>query len=253
MQPPISPVNLLHLNLAVTASRLRQGHPDGLDWLARTRELGRGNGQIDWLVQIATLVAQAAWLTGDLSLLDEEVLDVAAQAHRSDPWYYAELHSWLLRLGVETSTGHAYPEPYAAEICGDHRAAAIVWRERGCPFEEGVALYFAGDADSLRTALPIFDTIGAVPAATRCRRALRELGESVPRGARTATRANAAGLTPREAEVLDLLAQDLTNGQIAARLVLSSRTVDHHVSAVLAKLRVSSRAEAVAKARTLAT
>ncbi|HVH22238.1 MAG TPA: helix-turn-helix transcriptional regulator, partial [Pseudonocardia sp.] len=58
------------------------------------------------------------------------------------------------------------------------------------------------------------------------------------------TRANPAGLTQRQLDVLDLLADGLTNAEIAERLVVSVRTVDSHVAAVLAKLGVRTRREA---------
>ncbi|MGB8876894.1 MAG: LuxR C-terminal-related transcriptional regulator, partial [Solirubrobacteraceae bacterium] len=73
----------------------------------------------------------------------------------------------------------------------------------------------------------------------------------VPRGPRPRTRENEAGLTPRELEVLALLAEGLRNAQIAKRLVVSERTVDHHVSAILGKLQVRSRSEASARAARL--
>ncbi len=74
---------------------------------------------------------------------------------------------------------------------------------------------------------------------------------SVPRGQSPATRANPAGLTARQLDVLALLADGLSNAEIAARLVISPKTADHHVSAVLAKLDVRSRGEAAAVARRL--
>src|SRR5262249_40131551 len=80
-------------------------------------------------------------------------------------------------------------------------------------------------------------------------RRMRELGARViPRGARSTTRANPAGLTTRELDVLRLIAQGLRNSDIADQLVLSSKTVDHHVSSVLAKLGVTGRADAAREA-----
>jgi len=65
----------------------------------------------------------------------------------------------------------------------------------------------------------------------------------VPRGPEPTTRANPAGLTDRQVEILRLLVAGRTIAEIAAKLVLSVRTVDHHVSAVLQKLGVTSRRE----------
>jgi len=100
--------------------------------------------------------------------------------------------------------------------------------------------------------MEVFDRLGARPAAALARRRLRELGVTfVPRGPQPATRENPAGLTARQLEILGLLTRGLTNAEIAARLVLSVRTVDHHVSAVLRKLGASTRREAAAAAAEL--
>ena len=78
---------------------------------------------------------------------------------------------------------------------------------------------------------------------------LRKQGaRGLPRGPRSATREHPAGLTVRESEVLALVAEGLQNAEIAHRLVLSRRTVDHHVSAILRKLGAHTRGEAVASA-----
>ena len=96
----------------------------------------------------------------------------------------------------------------------------------------------AGEA---RTAMGILERVGAVreaDAAASLVRALSGEGRSGPRARATLSR--------REQEVLDLIAEGLTNAEIAARLFISTKTAGHHVSNILMKLGVRSRAEAVA-------
>jgi DNA-binding NarL/FixJ family response regulator len=101
-------------------------------------------------------------------------------------------------------------------------------------------------------ALGVINELRATAAAARVRERLTALGvQRVPRGPNTSTRANPAGLTDRQLDVLVLLAEGLTNAEIAARLMLSVRTVDHHVAGVLDKLGVRSRRAAAAMARTM--
>jgi DNA-binding NarL/FixJ family response regulator len=120
-----------------------------------------------------------------------------------------------------------------------------VWEALGCPYEEAQALLESDEESDIRRALGLFQALGATPAAARATGRLRGMGaRRIERGARASTRANPAGLSDRELEVLKLMADGLRNGEIAARLVLSTRTVDHHVSAVLAKLGVRNRSEA---------
>jgi DNA-binding NarL/FixJ family response regulator len=73
----------------------------------------------------------------------------------------------------------------------------------------------------------------------------------IRRGPRASTRANPAGLTQREMEVLVLLADGLRNAEIADRLFLTPKTVRHHVSAILGKLDVETRTEAARAASQL--
>ena len=98
----------------------------------------------------------------------------------------------------------------------------------------------------------MLEDLGAHAAVRHVRQRLRELGITrVPRRRHADTRAHPAGLTRRQADVLALIADGLTNAEIADRLVLSVRTVDTHVAAILDRLGVRSRREAAAVARTL--
>jgi DNA-binding NarL/FixJ family response regulator len=139
-------------------------------------------------------------------------------------------------------------DPYALALAGDLRGAAGLWVALGCPYEAALARAESEDEETLRQALEELRALGAHPAATMVARRLREGGASVPRGPRATTRANEAQLTAREMDVLRLVSGGLRNADVAARLFVSRRTVDHHVSSILRKLGVRSRGEAVAAA-----
>jgi DNA-binding NarL/FixJ family response regulator len=105
------------------------------------------------------------------------------------------------------------------------------------------------DEAALRAALAEFQRLGALPASKVAAQRLRSLGvRGVERGPRRVTKEHPAGFTTREVEVLVLLVEGLRTVDIADRLVISPRTVDHHVAAIIRKLQVTSRREAVARA-----
>ena len=161
-----------------------------------------------------------------------------------------ELAAWLWRAGTRDPDATSdIPKPYALEISGDWRGAANAWHALGCPYEHASMLAWYGAESEQRQALAIFEQLGASPAALSLRKQMRASGvRSVPRGARSSTRRHPHGLTRRETEILALLSDGLRNAVIAKRLFISTKTVDHHVSAILTKRGVPSRAEAVAMA-----
>jgi DNA-binding NarL/FixJ family response regulator len=103
----------------------------------------------------------------------------------------------------------------------------------------------------LTEAIQIARELGAAPLAEHLARRMRRLGLAVPRGPRAQTRSNPAGLTERQLEVLALIVDGLSNAGIAERLVISHKTAEHHVSAVLGKLGVSGRHAAARRAAEL--
>ena len=142
----------------------------------------------------------------------------------------------------------AVAAPFALEVAGRWAEAARAWHALGCPYQEALALARSGQEPALRRAVDGFEAAGAPAAAARARALLRAGGWTAPRQPRPTTRAHPAGLTPREAEVLALVADGLPDAAIADRLVLSRRTVEHHVAAVLDQARGLLAAPAAAAA-----
>jgi len=229
----------------------RRGDPAATATLQEATERGFTTVELQWTAPVAAARAEYAWLHGDDDLIAEEAGRGYERAVRAaHPWFTGELAFWLRLAGALPEAPAVVAEPYRLLLAGDWRAAADMWRELGCPYQQALTLA-CGDRDEARLeALALLDGLGARQTALRVRRDLRRRGhQHIPRGPIRATAANPAGLTARQIEVLDLLAAGLTDAGIAARLLLSSKTVGHHVSALLAKLGVASRHEAVATAR----
>ena len=159
---------------------------------------------------------------------------------------------WLRRTGSARPAQGEPAAPYRRQLGGDWAGAARLWTDLGCPYEAGLALLESPNEAALREALQIFTDLGATATARLTRHKMRRLAIlSIPAGPRAATREHPLGLTPREAEILDLICAGLTNAEIAGKLFISVRTAGHHVSAVLAKLNVPTRRAAAIQAAQL--
>ena len=230
--------------------RARRGDPGVWEALDESRDIARENGHLQRVWPAAVARAEAAWLAGQLDAEVDLLVEAHALALTVDyPWACGELAYWLTRAARPPATPGPAAEPHRLALEGRYAEAAAAWDAIGCPFEAALARLDSDDEPLVRAAHAGFDALGSRPAARLAAARLREFGVSVPRGPRASTRANPAGLTAREIEVVALLADGLRNAEIAERLVLSPRTVDHHVTRVLAKLEVSSRQAAAAKAQ----
>jgi DNA-binding CsgD family transcriptional regulator len=228
---------------------LRRGDPDADHLLQSSWMLAQRSGATPYIGLLGVIRIEQAWLQGG-----GEVVERLAELplERLRPRLRAEVVRYARLAGARIEAAPDLAEPWASAVRGDWRAAADQWRAEQRPYELAVELYASGEVEPGLEALRIFDQLGAAPAARLTRQRLREAGVSnLPRGPRAATREHPAGLTERQAEVLELLVQGMTNPEIADRLVLSVRTVDHHVAAVLQKLGVGSRQEAAARAAAL--
>jgi DNA-binding CsgD family transcriptional regulator len=199
------------------------------------------------IAEDAAAQTEYMWLTGEVdterTVIFSDVLRELASLEGN--LATDELAFWMWSIGQLGEIPDGVAEPYRLVMVGEPAASARMWHDLGYPYERAIALS-NGDTDQQVEALGLLEKLGAHTVASKLHQALRDRGVPVPRLRRKVQ--PAAGLTPRQTEVLTLLADELTNAEIADRLFLSRRTVEHHVAAVMAKLGAKTRLEAVATA-----
>jgi DNA-binding CsgD family transcriptional regulator len=240
--------------IALARARVRTGvMENGL--LDELRAMPTSRRDIMRRAPLAIVDAEALWL----GLPRSEALDRLKAAFETafwaqgQRWALADTALWLRILGepvhLPADIMLSLRPAHRAHIEGRWRDAAMEWGEMGCVYEQAIALSMGDEAAQVE-ALALFDLLGATPAANLLRRRMRARGaRSIPRGPSAQTRANPVGLTRRQAQVLSLLGQGLSNALIADRLYISRKTTQHHVSAIIAQLGASTRHEAAAAAR----
>lgn len=210
-------------------------------------------GEAQLLLAVLSAYAERAWHTGDRHpVLDEAAAMVAgADGKPGNAWAIGDLLVWLQRIG-ESLSATQIAEPYRLELAGRHADAVTAWLAIGAPFDAALAGVHDDSPEAALTALSALQQLDVEATALRARAMLLERGiRSVPALARRTTRSNPAGLTNRQLDVARLVAQGLTNSELAERLYISPKTADHHVSAVLGKLGLRSRRDVVRSAREL--
>jgi DNA-binding NarL/FixJ family response regulator len=247
--PSVTPLARMVVQTTLGQIAARRGQPEAAALLDEALALADRTGQLQRLAPVRFARTEAALLAGDKARARTEAGAVRnLVAARGNRWQRGEL-AWLLRqTGAPDLPVGDVATPYAVLLAGDFEAAATAWQELGCPYDAACALAASDDPNLVRRSLEQFEALGAKPALGLALRRLRALGVRdlpvVQRGPRPSTRANPAGLTRREAEVLALVAAGLPNAEISDQLYLSPKTVSHHLSAIYAKLGVDSRTDA---------
>jgi DNA-binding CsgD family transcriptional regulator/tetratricopeptide (TPR) repeat protein len=247
-----SPINRVYPLTELGLIRGRRSEPGAWDYLDQAITDADQSGEPQHIVPARLARTEVYWLEGKPGEAAREAELADDGSARCDAWDRGAVAVWLQRLGSARAPRDDLAEPRRQQVDGDWARAAELWTELGCPYEVAMALSDATDEKTLREALTIFTGLGASAPARIIRQKMRRLGiQSIPVGPQTATRAHPLGLTKREREVLDLICSGQTNAQIAAHLFISARTVDHHVSAVLAKLDAPTRNAAASRAAQL--
>lgn len=252
--------------IALARLRLRRGDSDAALPLEASGKLSATLSELQRMIYVAATRAERLWLSSDMPDVAAgetnhdvtRAADIAMLRHlyetaqaRQTAWIVECAALWRYQLGDGDFPTHRLSGPFRDHCESNWRAAAAGWLALGHPYEQALALSH-GDEAAQREALTIWDRLGAIPAATRLRRLMRINGAtSIPRGPIADTRSNLAGLTRRQTRVLQLVGEGMTNAEIAARLCISGKTAEHHVSAIMARLGAASRREAVTAARKL--
>jgi DNA-binding NarL/FixJ family response regulator len=225
--------------------RARRGHGDPWAPLDEALALIGPSGDTQDLCPTYAARSEAAWLQGDDARAEARRGLAQAVLFPGDAWWLGEAGFWAWRAGLIEQLPDGSAQPYLLHAAGDHREAALAWQRVGCPYHQAQALTDSADEGELRHALELSHALGAQPLARLASGRLRAIGAvGIARGPRHSTRRNPLSLTDREVEVLTLLSDELSNAEIAERLVVSPKTVDHHVAAIFRKLGVHDRAAA---------
>ena len=233
--------------------RARRGDPDAQAPLENAVTLAARTGEPQHVYPAHCALLESAWLTGQSELATRQAIAARdSLAHAPRHPRQPEVAYWCWRVGVPGPAALDREHPFLLQVAGRPVDAARAWHALGVPYQQADALADSPDEADQRRAWAIFDSLGATPRAGEIARRLRASGaRDLPRRLQPTSRGNPGGLTDRQLEIAALIADHLTNQEIAEQLYLSPRTVDHHVSAILGKLAVANRRHAAQRVREL--
>ncbi len=247
--PPIVRVTAL----AIMGSLLiRKGKLKDFSLLNEAKEIALSTKELQRIIPVTLVFLEYAWMNKNIEIA-KELTEASLQALEKNfvQYHFSELAYWMDLNKMKYDHSKPFSQIFEADLKNNWKLAAQNWSELNCPFEQALAL-FRGDEKAVKETFVILDQLGAKGTIEFLKSELRAKGhKSIPRGPRESTKNNPAYLTQRQIDVLNLLREELSNAEIAERLFISAKTVDHHISAILSKLNVHSRSKAVEEAEKL--
>jgi predicted ATPase/DNA-binding CsgD family transcriptional regulator len=245
-QPPIIKIGAL---VVVATIKMRIGDRDLLPLLIEAKEKAFDTMEAQRIIPVMVALLEYEWIT-ETSFIQKADLDFAISMieHRGNFYEKNAFDFWLLKARKQRLTLQEFYDGYQVYNRAMAEKAADLWKQLGCPYEQALALFEGNETDK-RMAITIVHKLGADAIYEKMKFQMRTSGiKNIPRGIRKSTKSNPANLTERELDVLQFLKEGLQNKEIAGRLFISPKTVDHHISSIFFKLDVKSRAKAVQEA-----
>lgn len=244
--------SIIRISVLVVAAliKLRRGEEDLVfDYLAEAKEKAFETMELQRIQPVITAMLEYEWLTGKEIIEADELKNTIEVVERTVKGFEAnEFSFWLYKAGNRRLPAIQLLDSYRFDDKTVIKQATSLWRQLGCPYEEALILFEGTNADK-NEALEIMQKLGAVAVVNKMKQQMRNAGiKNIPRGIRKSTLSNPAHLTSREMGILQLLHEGMQNKEIADKLYISPKTVDHHISSILFKLDVNTRSKAAKEA-----
>ncbi len=240
------PIAKIEALVVAAKIKMRRGDAGAVPMLLEAMPKAFGMMELEYMIPVMTGLLEYEWINGERVIEEkalEQIMDMVG--HMGNIFKNSEFAYWLLKARNQRAPLKKFYEGYQVPDKKAAGTAAALWEKLGCPYEQALILFEGNEIDK-RKAIGIVHKLGAHTVYEKMKLQMRASGiKSIPRGIRKTTQSNAAFLTERELGVLQLLQEGMQNKEIAARLFISAKTVDHHISSILFKLDVNSRAKAV--------